>query len=219
MGEKQTALTRVLARVGTTSPRSLEYPRQHDLERFEAAQEVERVYRALGGIERDVRIGFRGWDIEFEGIAVELDEQLHFNRYRAVTLASPLYSELPAFPKAEYARFCVEREGDCLRAGSYGGKWTNPSCEKQFGAAGTKGTLDGTGAPRWKQRAFYDFVKDLSPLLVGTLVVRIAIWDRVPGAGPRTVGEVLDGDGMAYAECLAELVRSRLPSGVLRPGQ
>jgi hypothetical protein len=32
------------------------------------------------------------WDLEFDGIAVELDEHLHFNRYRGLTLKSPRYS-------------------------------------------------------------------------------------------------------------------------------
>ena len=33
--------------------------------------------------------------------------------------------------------------------------------------------LNGEGSPRWKQRAFYDFVKDLSPLIKGSLIIAI----------------------------------------------
>ena len=35
--------------------------------------------------------------MEFEGIAVELDEELHFNRYRAKTLDSPAMKRSPDF--------------------------------------------------------------------------------------------------------------------------
>jgi hypothetical protein len=72
------------------------------------------------------------------------------------------------------------------------GKWTNNSCEKQFGVASRPGDLSGNGSPRWKQRAFYDFCKDLSPFLIGVKVVRVAVWDELAGAGrTETVGEVL----------------------------
>jgi hypothetical protein len=49
----------------------------------------------------------------------------------------------------------------------------------QFGKASNPGDLNGNGSPRWRQRAFYDFVKDLTPLLLGISVVRISIWDNV----------------------------------------
>ena len=57
------------------------------------------VYLILGGVEKMFPSNLRkSWDIEFEGVGMELDEQLHFNRYRLKTLASPLYRELSGFP-------------------------------------------------------------------------------------------------------------------------
>lgn len=156
MGAKQHTLAALLATVGTVTKRAVRHPRHDDLARSDLAAEVKRVYQALGGCLPEFPLNIRSWDIEFEGHAVELDEQLHFNRYRALTLESELYSRLPAFPLIAYRDYCFEFEDECLRAGSYGGKWTNPSCEKQFGAAGAPKDLAGAGAPRWKQRAFYD---------------------------------------------------------------
>jgi hypothetical protein len=43
--------------------------------------------------------------------------------------------------------------------------------------------LSGNGSPRWKQRAFYDFVTDRSPLPIGVTVVRVAVWDTLVDAG------------------------------------
>jgi len=36
-----------------------------------------------------VPLDLRSWDMEFDGIAVELGEYLHFSRYRGITLVSP----------------------------------------------------------------------------------------------------------------------------------
>lgn len=143
---------------------------------------VDGVYRSLGGQQSEARIQLGNWDIETDGIAVELDEDLHFNRYRRRTLESPLYEQV-SFPRELYRRLCEEREGDCLRAGRWGGRWAQPRAALEFGAAGNQGQLDGSGSPRWKQRAFYDFVKDTAPLTVGVSVARISVWEEVQVAG------------------------------------
>jgi hypothetical protein len=97
--------------------------------------------------------------MEFDKVVVELDEQRHFNRYRSLTLESSIYSHLPQFPLQLYKDLCVKHEEQCLKAGGFGGNWSNPSCEKDFGKASEPKKLSGNGSPRWKQRAFYDFLK------------------------------------------------------------
>jgi hypothetical protein len=111
-----------------------------------------------------------------------------------------------------YREYCRRYEDRSLRAGSHGGKWTNQSCEKQFGAPNAEGDLSGNGAPRWKQRAFYDFVKDLSWQLIGVRVVRIAIWDKVEDKiGERTIEEVLAKPAPDSGMVLAALIFQRFP--------
>jgi len=140
---------------------------------------VQKIYHGLGGIQAPYALNLRAWDIQYNGIAVELDEELHFNQYRAQTLTAPIYSSLPRFPLQLYQKYCTNHEHACLKAGRFGQKWTNPSCERQFGSASPNGILAKNGAPRWKQRAFYDCIKDLAPLMLGINVVRIAIWDII----------------------------------------
>ncbi len=207
MGAKEKTLRSRLATVGSVTKRIVPYLNYNQVAASQFASEVDNVYRALGGSLPTFPVNFRGWDIEFEGIAIELDEQLHFNRYRAITLASTLYSKLSGFPLDAYLRYCEEFEGDCLRAGKHGGRWTNPSCEKQFGKPGNNGNLAGDGAPRWKQRAFYDFVKDLSPLIIDVPVARIAIWDNFGNSG-ETINHLLEHDKNNRASKLAALIRT-----------
>ncbi len=102
------------------------------------------------------------WDLLVDGVLVELDEQMHFNRYRAVTLDIAAYDELPRFPRDTYRAFCSTREAECLRHGWSFGAWANTSTIRHFGAPGPQGQLEGPGSPRWKQRALYDTVKDLA---------------------------------------------------------
>ncbi|MCC7291326.1 MAG: hypothetical protein IT449_04585 [Phycisphaerales bacterium] len=158
----------------------------------ELKAEVHRVYRKLGGLLEAFPTRRGKWDLECDGFVIELDEAQHFNRSRRTTLDSAIYQALPLFPLNLWREYCADRERDCLSKAGYGGWWTNSSCERQFGPAGEKGDLDSGGSPRWKQRAFYDFLKDLHPLICGFEVVRISIYDIVAGStGHRTVGQVL----------------------------
>lgn len=186
MGQLQESLSTHFQSAGRLTRGEIPFPKLDDLTTSELAGEVESVYRSLGGKLTSLPLNLRKWDIEFDGVAVELDEHLHFNRYRGATLSSPAYEHLSGFPRELYLDYCASHEADCLKAGSYGGKWTNNSCEKQFGCSSTAGTLSGEGgAARWKQRAYYDFVKDLSPILIRTRVVRLAIWDWIDEKGEK----------------------------------
>jgi hypothetical protein len=168
------------------------------------------VYRSLGGIQDSPKIRLGNWDIEFDGVAVELDEQLHFNKYRALTLQTDSYGQLSRFPLSAYRTFCDEHQRDCMRAGSHGKRWTSSGSEAQFGSAGPLGQLNGRGAPRWKQRAFYDFIKDTIPLVTNVRVARLSIWEPLGEVGAtRTVGEIIDQPGVESAGVLAELVQRR----------
>jgi hypothetical protein len=206
MGQRQQTLDRLLG--GSTA--RLPIPTTAELQASPYYDEVLRLYRLLGGVLAEPRITLRHWDMVVDGVAVELDEELHFNRERARTLDASWYDALPAFPREAYRRYCVDGEAACLQAGGFGGKWTNPSAERQFGPAGIPRDLAGPGSPRWRQRAFYDAVKDLSPLTIGVTVARIAIWDEVVLDGvTRTVHQVLASPSEAVRLALLELVRKR----------
>lgn len=149
------------------------------------------------------------WDLVFDdGLVVELDEELHFNRYRARTLQAPWAQGLPW--TAPYLRYCSDDEAACLAAAKWGKRWTNPSCERLFGVAAPAGSFEGNGAPRWKQRALYDAIKDAFALSQQEYrLARVAVYDDIEG---RTLEEVLRSPRPDDAEAVAELVRSRMPS-------
>ncbi len=171
-----------------------------------AATEILDLYRRLGGALATPSFRPGPWDLAFDGdIVVELDEELHFNRYRLLTLDSSWYRRIGWV--AAYRRFCAENEGECLTAGDWGKRWTNPSCELMFGAPGRPGQLDGAGAPRWKQRALYDAIKDLAPLAAPLRVVRVSVYDRVD---ERTLAECLRRPASTDIPALGALLDERI---------
>jgi hypothetical protein len=169
------------------------------------ADELLAVYRELGGIEAVPRFRPGGWDLPFAGgLVVELDEELHFNRYRVATLSASWELGLPW--ATDYLRHCVEQEGECLKAGCWGKRWTNPSTARMF-SGGPVGDLDGDGAPRWKQRALYDSLKDTLPGLgIGVRLGRVATHDDVNGV---SLGAILDGFAPVNAGAIRALVDAR----------
>lgn len=170
----------------------------------EHREELLALYSELGGlIETPVwRPG--GWDLIFEGqLVVELDEQLHFNRYRALTLRSSWSAALPW--TGPYLKYCADHEDRCLRDGRGQQRWTNASCSRNF-SGGLPGDLK-AGAPRWKQRAFYDAIKDTTPTTtLGIAIARVAIYDLVTGV---PLDDILEGRVSAEPSDVLELVRAR----------
>jgi hypothetical protein len=179
-------------------------PRIDDLPEH-GAEEVLALYRSLGGSQAkpDLRPG--PWDLVFDGpLVVELDEELHFNRYRAQTLTASWERSLPW--TVDHRSHCVDAEAACLAAGAWGKRWTNDSAGRMF-SGGRAGELDGEGAPRWKQRALYDAIKDTLPVWGrGVRLARVATYDGVGGV---LVGAMLDGVSPIDVSGIRELVETR----------
>jgi hypothetical protein len=141
--------------------------------------EMMKVYKSLGGVLSTPPSRFGAWDIVSPSLIIELDEEQHFNRYRQQTLNSLIYVENSIFSEVNYKDYCVRFEVNCLKKATFGKYWTSPSTEKQFGIAGIKGDFSKEGSPRWKQRAFYDFCRDLYARDFGFKVVRFSIYGKV----------------------------------------
>ena len=76
-----------------------------------------------------------------------------------------------------------------------------------FGAPETPGRLEGAGAPRWKQRALYDAVKDLAALNSRTIrLARLSVWDTVGRTG---LGDALTGGAQIDLDQVRDLVAQR----------
>lgn len=141
------------------------------------ALDVMDLYRVLGGVQVAPKLAPGSWDIVYaDGLVVELDEDMHFHRYRGTTLDAPWAAVLPW--TAPYRRYVVEGE---RRAGTGGQRWTNPSAERMFGEADPDGVIGLHGAPRWRQRAMYDAMKDAAAAVGQVKLARLSIYDLVDG--------------------------------------
>lgn len=109
-----------------------------------------------------------------------------------MTLDAAPYADVVHVDVSAYREWCKTHESECLTYGKY---WTSASCEREFGPAGPRGDLSGRGAPRWKQRAFYDFIKDLAPVAANATVARLSIYETIRcGPEHRRVSDLLYDD-------------------------
>ena len=164
----------------------------NDLVKAGLMNEVDRTYRRLGGILNKPPLSFGKWDILLKDFIVELDEEQHFNRNRSVTLNSYIYHLEKGFDILTYNKYCTDYELNCLAKSSWGKYWSSPSTERQFGLPGPKGSLEGPGSPRWKQRAFYDYLRDVFASIYRIDLIRISIYDKLIINGKsRSIGDLL----------------------------
>ena len=64
------------------------------------------------------------------------------------------------------------------------------------------------GSARWKQRAFYDFMKDSLNLIFPEIaLVRISIYETIEG---KTIHEILNKKILEYYPELAKIIRIRI---------
>lgn len=151
--------------------------------------EIKSVYKELGGTLSEVPFNFRGYDIMLRDFIVELDEQEHFNRYRLKTLESFIYNDFHNFDVNEYKIFCNEYEHKCRK---YGGFFKNDSTKLQFTNQCSYCNFEDLGASRWKQRAFYDFIKDIYSITAKIPIIRISIYERYNGD---TINDLINKEG------------------------
>jgi hypothetical protein len=153
-------------------------PNQADFAKSLYSNEINRMYKELDGFLPQYPTNYKGYDIPLMNFIVELDEERHFNRYRRFTLQSDIYKSFSLDVKV-YEQYCELHEKDCLKAASWGKNWTTPSSEKQFGISSSPGDFRNNGSARWKQRAFYDYLRDASQLIINIPLIRVSIWEKI----------------------------------------
>lgn len=212
---RQKALEWLLKGAGhRVESKNIPYPKFSDIQGSRHYQEVDQIFRNLGGRGRLLPVRLRKWDLALDDIAVELDEECHFNRYRLSTLGSKTYKSNPAFPMSKYLEFCRNFECRCSAAASYGNKWSSRRSEQDFGMSSPPKRLPrdvrSKGPSRWKQRAFYDYLKDLAPLLLRVRVARISIWDDVStNSGRMSLNQALRKQEPSATRDIIKLIKSR----------
>lgn len=139
------------------------------------------IYEALGGQGNLSKIRASRWHIELDNnVALQLDEQLSFNRYRNITLRSEIYREHSSFSVSKYRTYNRKMESECIKSGQSPQLWTSKAGEINFGlAAERRGDLSGNGAPAWKLRAFLEYWQDLTAYIKPVKVIRLSVWDEL----------------------------------------
>ena len=140
---------------------------------------IMKVYRDLGGKKNDYPINFRGFDIKLKDVIVELDEERHFNRYRYETLNSPVYDNWKGFSVRKYKKWCNEYEENCLQSAHWGNSWQNKNSNEHFNISAKLSENKFSDASRWKQRAFFDYLRDVSSILMNVKLIRLSIYQRI----------------------------------------
>ena len=126
-----------------------------------------------------------------------------------MTLEPSWTAELPW--RDSYVVFSRDHREMCLKAGGYAGKWANPSTDRMFGGSDPVKTFAALGSSRWKQRAFYDSVKDAYALHTnGASLVRISIHDELDGL---SVNAILNKGQLINADLLRDLIGARTIRG------
>lgn len=204
-GKRASALARLLEAGGLAPDVSkMGAPRVEDLDAATAG-DVLRLYKDLGGALEHPQLRPGAWDLSMDGTLIELDEELHFNRYRKITLERPWAGSLPW--ATSYEQACNTREAECLRSAAWGKRWSNPSSARMFGSGAPPGELEAdAGAPRWKQRALYDAIKDAAALQRDLRVVRLSVYDDVSGV---LLGAALEGRQVIDVDKLLALLADR----------
>ncbi len=140
-------------------------------------KQFQEAYEILGGEDPLQKIIHEPPFLEFGRFCVLLDEPIHFNRYRAKTLRSPIYENLSAFPAMKYRTYCRNYEVECLKVGTSKPNWTNTEAELHFGASQQSGDLGLSGSSGWKLIAMQDLLTDMICRKKKIRLLRISVWD------------------------------------------
>lgn len=172
----------------------------------QAAADILELYRELGGTLAAPALAPGSWDLSFTNdLLVELDESFHFNRYRELTLERPWAASLPW--QDDYLEYSRRWE---RHSGTGGKRWSNDSAKRMFGGADSDGVFGTFGAPRWKQRALYDAMKDIAAATRRVRLARVSIYDEIHGI---RMDDILYRKASAPAETVAALIFDRASQG------
>ena len=176
--------------------------RRDELFESEYYADALKIYKNLGGVLPEIPVKAGPYDIDTREFIIELDEENHFNRYRLATLDSVIYQENKNLDVAKYKICCRQYEDKCRCTPL--GYWENPSAQKMFGVSPVDGDFGIDTPSRWKQRAFYDYIKDVTSIVLDVPILRISIYDLYKG---HTIDSLIKG---SYEKALIGYINERL---------
>jgi hypothetical protein len=158
---------------------SFSFIKEEKVRKGELSGEVNRTFSEIGGLTKEFPWKPAQWDLEFEHFAIRLDQEPSFNRYRAITLKSSIYTESNFFNLENYKRYCRQYEIECLKAARSLQMWTDKESEHAFGPSQDAGELVLLGSAKWKQRAFLEYLEDVQASLLNIKLIRVSIYDNL----------------------------------------
>lgn len=142
------------------------------------------IYEDLGGVGNIPLLEKLKFDFKIGRDLFVYDDELHFNRYRLITLRSDLYTELNFSFSDMQKRLCRTYEKDCLKVGLQLRIWNGaPIAKHCFGEASEPGDFSGNGAIGWKLTAYNDAQFDLQTRIHGYKLFRITPFETLMTGG------------------------------------
>ncbi len=142
------------------------------------------IYEDLGGSGNLPLLEKLKFDFKINRNLFVYDDELHFNRYRLITLRSELYAAFN-FPFSEgVKRVCRTFEKECLKAGMQERIWNgSPFAKRCFGKASEQSDFTQNGSPGWKLTAYNDAQTDLQSRIHGYKIYRIYPYETLMTGG------------------------------------
>lgn len=139
-------------------------------------------------------------DIEVNGVAIALDDEVKFNRSRLLTLASPIYSLPLIYNLNRYKSYCRQALPDEEFSSIEGRLWKQRGSLPQF----PESTME-------KLQALNDFMQDLLPLVHYVPVLRLSVYDQLETPeGSLSIHTLLAEENKKHFEILADYLVKQL---------
>lgn len=151
------------------------------------------VFRELGGIGTPPILEKLKFDFKINRTLFLYDGEVHFNRYRLISIKSAIYDHFSYPWRDAYLRLCRNFEKECLKVGLQDRIWNGPPiAPKVFGKSEVFGDLSGNGSPGWKLNAYNDAQHDLLSRLHGYKLIRIPMYENLMiGGSLRKIDDLL----------------------------
>ncbi|CAD5256745.1 MULTISPECIES: hypothetical protein [unclassified Imperialibacter] len=175
--------------------------------------QIDDIYNKLGGQLTGgiTEIEVPAYPIVFEGKVIVGNDELAYNRYAAVCLRAPFYSDIEGLNVEAFLRYCRQFEVGCKKVGLIAGVWSNPVSNKHFGEASDPGDFFGNGSSGWKMLAFQHLLRDMLAKLDGYEVLHFSIYDQIMSGGKLlTVGELMKSPSGEHYASFVKYLRRRL---------
>lgn len=145
---------------------------------------LKEIYEDLGGIGSIPLLKKLKFDFKIKRNLILYDDEIHFNRYRLISLRSDFYREFNLPFYEAYKRLCRTYEKDCLKVGLQGRLWNGlPIAKHSFGEPNEIGDFSGTGATGWKLLAYNDAQIDIQIRIHGYRLIRLNPYETLMTGG------------------------------------